>query len=110
LYHLDFKLVKVAFYHADKEIASVIFNGVDSDMHGWFNKSHVIESSWSTLTSTGIFNQFSIHGHSFQNHYDRRFFIKREYGGCSNDCGYLVVMNSPLVSPCCLYDNTENSE
>ncbi|XP_060599275.1 uncharacterized protein LOC132752891 [Ruditapes philippinarum] len=102
--HLGIKLVKFAFYDADKEVAYVIFNGVDSDIRNWFDKKRVIDSSWGNLTSRSAFNYFSIPGHYVKD-IDRRFFINRSYGGCPKDRGYLAVINSAVASPACLFDD-----
>jgi hypothetical protein len=103
--NLDIKLVKFAFYDVDKEVAYVIFNGKDSNIINWFDKSRVIDSSWQDLTSTSVYNRFSIEGHSDGKHTDRRFYINRQYGGCPNDKGHFIVINSAVLTPACLFDD-----
>ncbi|XP_060587774.1 uncharacterized protein LOC132743257 [Ruditapes philippinarum] len=103
--NLGIKLVKFAFYDTDKEVAYLIFNGKDSDMNNWFDKSRVIDSSWPDLTSKSTFNKFSIAGHTITNLHDRRFYINRNYGGCANDRGHLAVINSAVSKPVCLFDS-----
>jgi hypothetical protein len=98
-------LVKFAFYDADKEVAHVIFNGVDSDIRSWFDRKRVSESSWVDLTSRSTFIQFSIAGTNINNLLDRRFYINRNYGGCANDRGHLAVINSAVSKPVCLFDS-----
>ncbi|XP_060599293.1 uncharacterized protein LOC132752903 [Ruditapes philippinarum] len=103
--NLDIKLVKFAFYDSDKEVAYVIFNGEDSDLNNWFDKSRVIDSSWPDLTSTSTFNYFSIKGHILNYLHDRRFYINRSNGGCANDLGHLAIINSAVSKPECLFDS-----
>ncbi|XP_060593739.1 uncharacterized protein LOC132748194 [Ruditapes philippinarum] len=103
--NLGIKLVKFAFYDTDKEVAYVIFNGVDSNIHNWFDRKRVIDSSWADLTSKSVFNYFSIAGHFLNTLHDRRFYINRNYGGCPNDRGHLIVINSAVPAPICLFDS-----
>jgi ATP/ADP translocase len=42
--NLGIKLVKFAFYDTGKEVAYVIFNGVDSNIHNWFDRKRVIQA------------------------------------------------------------------
>ncbi|CAH1265939.1 uncharacterized protein [Branchiostoma lanceolatum] len=95
---LNIKKVKLSLYtfSPNMEIRDLVFNGMGSNKDNWFTKSRLISSPWADL-KTAPTNYFSIAGHAGQassskRHY-RRFFINRNYGGCSADRGWLVVLD-----------------
>ncbi|XP_048778907.2 uncharacterized protein LOC125682410 [Ostrea edulis] len=89
--------VTIELYRGGSKVAFVTFNGIDSDQKSWFSPSRVLNSSWSTLTSSTVYNHFSVDGHVLCS---RAFFINRDYGICSVDAGWLAVMD-PVNTVCC---------
>ena len=63
------------------------FNAKGSDKLNWFSFSRLSQSPWSDIKSEPK-NYFSIVG---EPSHDRRFFINRNYGGCSADAGWMLV-------------------
>ncbi|KAL4225331.1 hypothetical protein ACF0H5_016019 [Mactra antiquata] len=100
----NIKMVKLALYTEDKEVAYIIFNGENSNSVNWFDASRVISSSWSDVTPTDSYNYFSIVGHYIAGRHDRRFFINRSYKGCNNDLGNLAVIDTLSAGKPCLFD------
>ena len=66
------------------------FNANGSDKLNWFSFSRLSQSPWSDIKSEPK-NYFSIVG---EPSHDRRFFINRNYGGCSADAGWMLVSGS----------------
>ena len=102
---IGIKLVKFALYDTDREVAYVIFNGIDSTIFYWFDKSRVIDSSWPDLTSISPFHRFSIEGHFLPKKFNRRFYINRNNAGCPNERGHIAVIDSAVETPLCLFDD-----
>ena len=50
--------------------AELIFNGTESDIKDWFNKTRLISSPWEDLKSTSFLGStgrfFSMEGHAFE--------------------------------------------
>ncbi|XP_052811302.1 uncharacterized protein LOC128238970 isoform X2 [Mya arenaria] len=92
---LNIKYVKFALYKDNLETAYIVFNGDGSTNTNWFNKTRVLESSWSDLTPDATYNIFSVIG---DNRNLRNFFINRKYAGCSGDIGHFVVSDGPKGS------------
>ncbi|RUS88870.1 hypothetical protein EGW08_003309, partial [Elysia chlorotica] len=81
---------------AGGKLAKVIrFNGQGTNYLNWFSQEKYLDSSWGDIGSVHK-NFFSIEGDA---HIYRRFFINKNYGGCDNDAGWLVVVDTPLP-PC----------
>lgn len=97
--NLDIKYVKFALYEQNKEVASVIFNGIGSNIENWFDKNRIIYSSWSDLTINDDYNHFSIAGYNAGT-VDRRFHINKFYGGCEKDIGHIAVIDTGTVAAC----------
>ncbi|XP_035669067.1 uncharacterized protein LOC118411132 [Branchiostoma floridae] len=72
--------------------AELIFNGTNTDKFNWFSKSNLLSSPWSDIY-TETQNVFSIQGiqHSNIGIRSRSFYINRNWGGCDNDEGWLLV-------------------
>jgi hypothetical protein len=52
----------MALFKNSKEVAYVIFNGINSTMSDWFAKARLLSSSWNDLTTTTTTNYFSMAG------------------------------------------------
>ena len=65
------------------------FDAEGSDNRNWFSSSALTQSSWFDIPAHDQrHNFFSIHGA----HDDKRhFFINRNYNGCPNDAGWMVI-------------------
>ncbi|KAK3782444.1 hypothetical protein RRG08_033085 [Elysia crispata] len=68
-------------------VKTIFFDGEDTTYLDWYRAENLLESPWSDLP-TEPHNFFSIEGHE---RLQRRFFIERNYGGCPNDVGWMVV-------------------
>lgn len=91
--------VKLALYDQDKEVARVIFNGAGTNLFTWFDKTKIVSSSWSDVTSAHTFNHCSVQGYSTGS-IDRRFHINRHYGGCNKDMGHMVTIDTKTKNAC----------
>ncbi|CAH1250446.1 Hypp8858 [Branchiostoma lanceolatum] len=92
---LGVQLVKVSLYtyRQGTEVRDLIFDGRDSDKLNWFSKERLISSPWTDL-KTETTNLFSIPGEVANRDAPRSFYINRNYDGCPNDNGWLVVVES----------------
>lgn len=97
--NFDIKYVKFALYDHDREVAYIIFNGVGSGINNWFSKTRVIASSYSDLTPSATYSQFSIEG----SHVHRRFLIAT-YAGCDGDTVHFATIDNN-AGTLCLWDN-----
>ncbi|XP_046563705.1 uncharacterized protein LOC124272539 [Haliotis rubra] len=86
---LNISQVKVLLIAGSKEKATIVFNGKDSDKENWFTSSRVSSSTWTGLGSSRIFR---INGWR-----TRRFYINYFLGKCTQDSGWLVVLDSEPV-------------
>ncbi|XP_071951552.1 uncharacterized protein [Antedon mediterranea] len=85
---LSITKVRLTLYSEfNKELLSILFNGVGTTKDTWFARENVEYSPWSDLTTQSV-NYFSIDGQSSN---ERRFFINSYYGGCAGDIGWLIV-------------------
>jgi hypothetical protein len=57
----------------------------------WYSKAYLSHSSWTDLFNENQ-NYWSLLGN--EGHGYRDFFINRNYGGCSNDAGWVVISNN----------------
>ena len=64
------------------------FNAKGSDKLNWFSFSRLNQSSWTDM-KTQPNNYFSIHGDPGNG---RHFLINSNYGGCSKDAGWMVII------------------
>ncbi|KAK7477234.1 hypothetical protein BaRGS_00031545, partial [Batillaria attramentaria] len=96
--------VRLSVYEHGREMAYVEFNGRGSNYMNWFSRDRIISSSWTDLR-TQPQNYFSIEG-DVRPSLERQFFINRNYGGCPNDSGWLVVLDMP--DPCSWGSNTDS--
>ncbi|XP_045166912.1 uncharacterized protein LOC123530224 isoform X2 [Mercenaria mercenaria] len=86
-------LVKFAFYDRYSELARVIFDGRKANANEWFHPKRVLASTYSDLTRNSRYDYFSIAGRRTLND-ERRFFINRNYGKCTNVAGHIVVLDT----------------
>ncbi|KAK3100173.1 hypothetical protein FSP39_015753, partial [Pinctada imbricata] len=86
-----FQQVKVSVFNSSTEVAYLIFDAMWTDRFSWFNKSRLISTSYNmTHLMSQPFNFFSISGDATSS-VVRRFLITRNYGGCVNDKGWILV-------------------
>ncbi|XP_066302809.1 uncharacterized protein [Branchiostoma lanceolatum] len=101
---LTVKRVKITLEASDGD-KKFIFDGLGSDKSSWFTKSRLISSPYSDI-STEPQNIFSIIG---EDSVKRRFYINRNYGGCNNDRGWMVVADGG-PSGFCTWERASTSE
>ncbi|XP_053374333.1 uncharacterized protein LOC123544905, partial [Mercenaria mercenaria] len=95
--------VRYSIYKDGQEVAWVLFNAVDSTMDNWFDKSRVIDSSYTDLTSSAKYNFFAINDPSSVLHLvTRHWYVSNNFAGCPNDDYWFVTMEG---SGNCDYDN-----
>ena len=77
--------VRVSLYKDGSEILSMVFDASNSDSENWFSKDRIIYVPWTDLRTekTNVFDVNVCCG--------RAFSIFRNYGGCGNDAGWLVI-------------------
>ncbi|XP_070568449.1 uncharacterized protein [Ptychodera flava] len=92
---LGVKEVKVAVYDQCKEVMNMVFNGEGSDKNNWFSKDRLTSTSYTDLDTNSATNYFSIEG---DDGISRHFFVNANYGGCGNDAGWLVVVDTENVA------------
>ncbi|MEZ4380568.1 MAG: fibrinogen-like YCDxxxxGGGW domain-containing protein [Nannocystaceae bacterium] len=63
------------------------FDGVGTNKTSWFASAKLTGSGYLDVAN-GPWNFFSIAG---DNNYGRNWFVSRNYGGCGNDSGWLIV-------------------
>eukprot|EP00058_Branchiostoma_floridae_P027369 XP_002612860.1 hypothetical protein BRAFLDRAFT_67190 [Branchiostoma floridae] len=88
---LNIQRVKVVLENSSGNV-ELVFNGTNTDKFNWFSKSNLLSSPWSDIY-TETQNVFSIQGiqHSNIGIRSRSFYINRNWGGCDNDEGWLLV-------------------
>ncbi|KAI8478075.1 hypothetical protein Bbelb_441960, partial [Branchiostoma belcheri] len=90
---LNIQRVKVVLESSEGNV-ELIFNGTNTDKFNWFSKSRLLSSPWNDV-NTEPQNVFSIEGVPNEK---RSFYINRNWGGCLQDAGWLVVADGgPLV-------------
>jgi hypothetical protein len=85
----DVTAARVSMMIGGVEQAFIQFDTAATTKQNFFALGNVTASSWPSLTGD-IFNFFSIAGDSG---IDRHWFVERNYGGCGNDRGYMVVLD-----------------
>lgn len=90
--------VRVSMYSQGSEVAHIDFNGAGTTKSDFFQLANVTGSSW---TGVGGGNFFSIAGDPGN---QRHWFVQNNYGGCSVDRGWMVVLEAR--SGPCTWDNT----
>ena len=73
----------------------LVFGSINSTKTDWFTKDSLTSSPYSDIISSTQ-NYFSIRGDQrfrAENNIDRNFFINKNYGGCTVDAGWLVVIS-----------------
>ncbi|XP_069104622.1 uncharacterized protein [Argopecten irradians] len=95
--------VKLEMYRHGKRVVRTHFNGTGSTFTDWFGIDRLIDSGWSTLNENRTFNYFQLLGSD-----SRRFFINQNYGGCSNDAGWMVVIDVDNGYRVCDWDSMVN--
>ncbi|RUS68391.1 hypothetical protein EGW08_023847 [Elysia chlorotica] len=86
-----------------KLVKTAVFKGDHTSYMNWFSESHYINSSWPDLKGQHT-HTYSIKG---DEGHGRRFFINHNYNGCSNDAGWLVVVDS-LTAGSCAWEKDES--
>ncbi|CAC5391150.1 unnamed protein product [Mytilus coruscus] len=95
--NVEIDLVRISLYVNGIEMAFLLFNGSETNKTSWFNKSRLINSSYSDLNEDINFTHFSvdgIHGKSDRHagNYSRRFYIRNDKSDqCETDEGLLLV-------------------
>ncbi|XP_071956085.1 uncharacterized protein [Antedon mediterranea] len=97
------------------ELIHLTFNGITTTKTSWFSIEHLLDSPWDDLKSGVEMNYFSIAG----NFRKRVFFVNKHYGGCSNDKGWLVVIDDTshgceweqiIPTPAFLFSSSDEAE
>ncbi|XP_060079373.1 uncharacterized protein LOC132558784 [Ylistrum balloti] len=91
--------VKLELYKAGVRVVNIRFDGKGSNYIDWFGTNRLIDSGWKTMSKSRLFEHFSIYGFCW-----RKFYINQSFGGCSNDQGWMVVIDVNLESCSCRYD------
>ncbi|KAK3782553.1 hypothetical protein RRG08_028049 [Elysia crispata] len=76
-------------------VKTIFFKGEHTTYMNWYEPEHLLKSCWDDLPM-GPHKFFSIAG---DKKLLRRFFIQRNYDGCSKDAGWMVVSDQP-PTPC----------
>ncbi|XP_071164274.1 uncharacterized protein [Mytilus edulis] len=95
--------VRMSMFKGGLEVAYVVFDANGADKNSWFDKSRIIYSSFNDLSPDSTTNFASINGDAGLN---RRFFLQRNYGGCSNDAGWFIVVEGDA----CSWENLSGSK
>lgn len=82
--------IRVSFYSKGKETAYAVFDahGV-TDKNSWFDCSRLLYTAYDDLNRLKAVSYCGIPG---DGSLERRFFIQNNYGGCSNDAGWFLVV------------------
>ncbi|XP_071179140.1 uncharacterized protein [Mytilus edulis] len=83
--------VKVELFRNEQLAVEMFFDGRGSTSSNWFTRKRLRSNSFNDLTQMSTFNFFSMNGDQTV---DRHFFINRNYGGCANDKGWMVVIDT----------------
>ena len=91
--------VKIELIKGGDVVKVFVFDGTGSTNMNWFDKQRLVKSSYSDLSKSSTTNFFSIIGDKTV---DRHFYINRNYHGCPNDKGWLMVVDTPVANyrPC----------
>ena len=100
----DVLSVRVSMYSAGAEVAFIEFDASGTTKTDFFAPGNVLASSWTDLATAEDYRYFSIPGHVEE---DRHWFVHRQYGGCSNDAGWMVVRDGGASDACdCMNDRS----
>jgi hypothetical protein len=91
---LTLEEARVGVYVSEIEEAFVQFDVTTTTTLNWYRAARVLSSSWTDITIEPH-NYFSIEGDPVPG---RTWYINRNYGGCPNDRGWLMVDRPP--DPC----------
>lgn len=95
--------VRVSMYSQGVERAWITF-GPGTDRQDFFRRDNIVASSWDH-PATGIAvtgnNFFSVAGDAAIN---RHWFVNRNYGGCNNDAGFMLVFDGSYRA--CSWEDT----
>ena len=86
--------VHLVLYTSGEAVKKITFSAEGTNKNSWYAQAKITASSWTDITTQGK-NYFNIPGDSGNG---RHWFISRNYGGCGNDSGWLMVDKSP--HPC----------
>ncbi|KAI8510793.1 hypothetical protein Bbelb_117090 [Branchiostoma belcheri] len=90
---LNIQRVKVVLESSEGNV-ELIFDGRNTDKFNWFSKPRLLSSPWNDI-STEHQNYFSIEGAP---HVKRSFYINRNWDGCPNDAGWLMLADGGLTT------------
>ena len=83
----------------EQEVAYITFNGSESaTLEDWFTADRIIGSSWSDLTLSTTFLDFTIKG-TWIGH-ERWFRALTSWGSCATDGGYTLVVTGQGIYSC----------
>ncbi|CAC5395485.1 unnamed protein product [Mytilus coruscus] len=83
--------VKVELFRNEQLAVEMFFDGRGSTSSNWFTRNRLRYNSFNDLTRMSTLNFFSMNGDQT---FDRHFFINGNYGGCPNDKGWMVVIDT----------------
>eukprot|EP00105_Crassostrea_gigas_P023738 XP_011443729.2 PREDICTED: uncharacterized protein LOC105339720 [Crassostrea gigas] len=98
---LSISQVTLELYKYGSKVAFITFDGKDSNISDWFSSSRILDSSWSDVTPSTIYNSFSINGNC-----SRSFVVNKHSNGCLDEKGWLAV-GEPATG-CCPWDIVPN--
>ncbi|MCA8927109.1 MAG: PEP-CTERM sorting domain-containing protein [Alphaproteobacteria bacterium] len=101
----DVQTVRVAVYSGGVEQIFIEFDASGTDKGNFFAASHLTASTYG-LASFAVHNFFSIPGDPGN---DRHWFVERNYGGCGNDRGLLVVMDGADSNWACSWEESRDA-
>ena len=90
-------------YKGGSEVRFLNFKVNGEDNINWFSQENLKSSYWNDLRNFAL-KSFTINGPSW---IKRSFEISKQYGGCSNDAGWLVITDSS--SEVCSWGKRGNS-
>ncbi|XP_072022133.1 uncharacterized protein [Amphiura filiformis] len=81
--------VKVVLQRYGQDVLTLTFDGTASNKYDWFTPERLINSPYDEIAD---YNSFSIRGPHDEGNPYRHFYINHRYGACTNDIGWLVVL------------------
>ena len=86
-----FDKIKIAVYSNDVQVSYWIFDATD-DLESWFSWDNMIDSNYYDATYDTS-TSFLYFGLDAQTSIGREWMIWKNYGGCANDNGWLIVVH-----------------
>ncbi|KAH9493202.1 hypothetical protein Btru_022226 [Bulinus truncatus] len=88
----NIKQVRFSLYVNESEVNYIVFNGTSTLRDSWFQRSKILNSSWSSIKTDNAIKDFTIIGYT-RNSSKRRFVICGSYGSCSTDLAYFLAVD-----------------